>query len=280
MNQEDNIEGLLCRYRAAALQRIERAGSMATGRGDFGVGKDSISFASDHGCETFNDDFVAVWRPFKPDAIHWTAAIADGVTGSLLAQEAAELACYLGLSAIAKASRNSAVLKNPIGFVTRVFQRIGSQVIASPDDFAPDNCPKSIWQVSVREGKFLQTTLNLLWATEEGIRIMAVGDGGLLYSYANAPKQFTTHTFGAGKLRCLGPRSSPVQPEAYLLENWRSVACYTDGLAAAVQELSDLPAMLCERKQTVSSVIEGLNNEHPELVDDNLSAFRVKRSGE
>lgn len=274
----DGIEGLLHRYRSAALKRIERYGSVATLLGDFEVGGESISFAADPGCETFNDDFVAFWRPNEAGAIHWAAAIADGVTGSLLAQEAAELACYLGLAAIANRDRRSAISGNPIAFATRIFHQIGRQIVAAPEAFVPAGCPKSIWQVSAREGKFLQTTLNLVWSSDEGLRLMAVGDGGLLYSYAASPDQFTGRTFGSGKLECLGPRSALVQPEAYLLENWSGLACHTDGLAATIEELNDFPEMLFDRDQSVSSVIEGLNRDHPELVDDNLSAFCVSRS--
>lgn len=274
------IEGLLDHYRTAALKRIERCGSVVFGMGDLDIGADAVSFAADSGCETFNDDFVAVWLPSESDPIHWAAAIADGVTGSLLAQEAAELACYFGLSAIASSGRASAISQNPIGFATRLFHQLGRQVIAAPDEFTPAGCPKSVWRVSAREGKFLQTTLNLVWSTDDGIRVMAVGDGGLLCSYIIAPDEFTTHTFGTGKLQCLGPRSASVQPEAYLLEDWSGIACFTDGLAEAVEQLSELPSMLFDRARNATSVIEFLNVKHPELVNDNLSAFRARRLNE
>ena len=248
--------------------------------GDLRIADDSISFAADPGCETFNDDFIAVWRPKDSSPIRWAAAIADGVTGSLLAQEAAELVCYFGLSAIARSSGQSVVSQNPIAFAARVFHQIGRQIVAHPENYVPASCPGSVWRVSVREGKFLQATLNLVWATDEGLRVMAVGDGGLLYSYAATPTQFNSHTFGSGKLQCLGPRSSLVQPEAYLLEDWHKLACFTDGLAEAVEELAELPSMLFERSRNVASVIEHLNTDEPELVNDNLSAFCVARSGE
>lgn len=269
---------LLRQYQQAALGRINANGRLHIGSGTFNVDDHAISFAIDPGCETFNDDFVAVWQPAYAGDVFWAAAIADGVTGSLLAQEAAELACYFGLSAIAKANPDrSAIAKNPIAFVTRLFHLMGRRVQSAPDDFRPPNCPSSIWKLAIREGKYLQTTLTLVWSTADGLCIMAIGDGGILYSYESDPKRFTSHTFGSGKLQCLGPRSAPVQPEAYLLENWSGIACFTDGLAEAIEGRSDFPTMMFDRQENIASAIDFLNRDCPELVNDNLSAFRAMK---
>lgn len=273
-NIDSSIEALVDRYRRAALERLEKSGKIQTRAGSLDIGDCSISFASDCGCETFNDDFVAIWKPARASEINWAAAIADGVTGSLLASEAAELACFFGLGAVAKAnSDQSANARNPIAFVTRLFHQLGRLIQLQPEVFRPMNCPESIWRIAIREGKFLQTTLTLIWSTAEGLRVMAVGDGGLLYSHVDAPIQFTIHTFGTGKLQCIGPRSTPNHTEAYLLEDWSFVAGYTDGLAESVEHQAELPAMLCDRD--VASVIGFLNDDCPELVNDNLSAFRA-----
>ena len=93
---------LLERYRRAALKRLDATGSIETGCGSFDTDGQAISFATDQGCETFNDDFIAFWKPKSAGELSWVAAVADGVTGSLLAREAAELACYLGLVAVGK----------------------------------------------------------------------------------------------------------------------------------------------------------------------------------
>lgn len=271
-----SLKQMLKRYQQAAIGRLQTTGKLIVESGSLELSDESISFATDPGCETFNDDFVALWRPKDAGDVQWAAAIADGVTGSLLAQEAAELACHLGLAAICKASSNrSNETGNPIAFVTKVFHRIGDQIKLKPEEFRPSDCPNSIWKIAVREGKFFQTTLTLLWGTPAGLRVMAVGDGGILYSYADTPSQITTHTFGSGKLQCLGPRSGPVQPEAYLLENWHGVACYTDGFAESVAQKAGLPATMLDQQRTIASVIEDLNDDFPELVNDNLSAFRV-----
>ena len=186
MNQQTDATAkpdLLERYRRAALKRLDATGGIETGCGSFDTQGQAISFATDPGCETFNDDFIAFWQPKLAGELNWVAAVADGVTGSLLASEAAELACYLGLVAVGKSNLNpSAMSQNPIAYVTRVFHQIGRCVQAEPDGLRPANCPNTIWKVAVREGKFLQTTLTLIWPTAEGIRIMAVGDGGVLYS--------------------------------------------------------------------------------------------------
>jgi len=246
---------LLRRYRQSAQKRLDSTGTIETGAGFFEVNGSQISFAADPGCETFNDDFVSVWRPKQTGAIHWAAAIADGVTGSLLAKEAAELACLWGLAAIAKGNggiRSSS--RNPIAVVARLFHQIGRQVLLQPEKFIPAGCPKSVWEIATREGKFLQTTLNLIWSTEDGIRVMAVGDGGLLYSLVDAPAKVASHQFGSGKLQCIGPRSATADSEAYLLANWKCFACHTDGMADSVQELSDLPERLFDSEYTAASV--------------------------
>lgn len=275
-NDAGALNQTLQQYQQVAVDRLHASGRLEIESGCFDSGDDSISFASDPGCETFNDDFVALWQPTNAGDVQWAAAIADGVTGSLLAQEASALACHLGLASICKASSvDSKAMQNPYAFVAKVFHRIGDQVKSKPDLYRPSDCPSSIWKIAVREGKFLQTTLTLLWATSAGLRVMALGDGGILYSYIDTATQITTHTFGSGKLQCLGPRSAPVQPEAYLLENWRGVACYTDGFAESVAQTIGLPPMMLDRQQTIASVIDHLNDEFPEWVNDNLSAFRV-----
>lgn len=281
LKEADRLATLLREYRQSALGRLDSAGSVKTGCESLDVAGDSISFATDPSCESFNDDFIAFWKPEQNVAVGWAAAIADGVTGSLLAQHAAELACLFGLSGIAKSNEpsRSIISKNPIAFASRLFQQLGRHVASEPEIYRPSDCPNSIWQLAVREGKFLQTTLTLIWSTSEGLRIMAVGDGGVLYSYNSEPDKFTSHTFGSGKLQCLGPRSSPGEPEAYLLEDWSSVACYTDGLAEAIEEREELPAMMFDQRGTVATLIDYLNDKFPEVVNDNLSAFRVARVG-
>lgn len=272
----DDIHGALRPYRQSAIKRLEASGTIETDSGSFDIAGCSISFAADPGCETFNDDFIAVWKPANAGGVSWAAAIADGVTGSLMARSASELACYFGLAALVKANvAQSAVSKNPIAFVTRLFHQIGRRVQSTPEHFRPSDCPSSIWKLAIREGKILQTTLTLVWSTPDGLCVMAVGDGGILYSYADSPAVHNSHMFGSGKLKCFGPFSAPVQPEAYLLENWSNIACFTDGLAEAVNGKDCFTAMLCDRQRTVTSVIDHLNADCQEFVDDNLSAFRA-----
>ena len=275
-NDAGALNQTLQQYQQVAVDQLRTSGRLVIESSCFVSGDESISLATNPGCETFNDDFVALWQPTNTGNVQWAAAIADGVTGSLLAQEASTLACYLGLASICTAgSADSQAAQNPAASVTKVFHRIGDQIESKLEQYQPSDCPSSIWKIAVREGKFLQTTLTMLWATSAGLRVMAVGDGGILYSYTGTASQITTHTFGSGKLQCLGPRSAPVQPEAYLLENWHGVACYTDGFAESVAQRTGLPSMMLDRQQTIASVIKHLNDDFPELVNDNLSAFRV-----
>ena len=275
INDDKCSLGYLERYRRAAVIRLEASGVLATGESSLEIDGQSISFATDPGPETFNDDFVALWKPAKSESIKWAAAIADGVTGCLLAQDAAELACYAGLAAISKAAGGCSVnARNPFRLVNRLFHRLGKLAVSDAEAFRPADCPQSIWRIAAREGKFLQTTLTLVWSTTEGLSVVAVGDGGILYSYADAPAEISGHTFGTGKLECLGPRSF-VQPEAYLLEHWSRFACYTDGLAEAIGQDPQMSKTLIDNSQSVASVISSLNAECPELVNDNISAIRV-----
>jgi hypothetical protein len=97
----------------------------------------------------------------------------------------------------------------------------------------------------------------------------------LLYSTAEQPSLFATHHFGDGKLSCLGPRSIAVQPETYRMPHGGRLACFTDGLADSVDQLSVFPTLLFDTRHAPESVLKNLNVDHPELVDDNLSVLRI-----
>ena len=75
-NNPASMQDLLQRYRHAAVNRLESLGTIETGCGSFDIAGHSISFAADPGCETFNDDFIAVWMPKQAGSINWAAAVA------------------------------------------------------------------------------------------------------------------------------------------------------------------------------------------------------------
>ena len=259
-------------YKTSALKRLELLGEVQTQLGSFTLGETTVTFASDAGCKSFNNDFVAVWTPSDAKDVLWAAAIADGVTGCLLASEASELAALCGLAAVAS---GSVAHRNPLAFVARVFRKIGKQVAANQEAFCPPGHSKVSWEFATRKGKFLQTTLNLVWATTDGLQIVAVGDGGIVYSTAENLTLLAIHQFGNGKLRCLGPMVASLEQEAYRIPRGGHLACFTDGLADAVDNLSGFSDLLFDSEHSSESILQGLNGNHPEFVDDNISVLRI-----
>jgi len=121
----------------------------------------------------------------------------------------------------------------------------------------------------------MQTTLNLVWATTDGLQIVAVGDGGIVYSTAENLTLLAIHQFGNGKLRCLGPMVASLEQEAYRMPRGGHLACFTDGLADAVDNLSGFSDLLFDSEHSSDSILQGLNGNHPEFVDDNISVLRI-----
>jgi hypothetical protein len=228
-----DIGHLIGKYKHSALKRLKRRGKVQTEGGAFASGKSSIAFASDAGCKTFNNDFVASWQPADTKEVLWAAAIADGVTGCLLASEASELAALCGLAAIAAAT-DSAASRNPIAFTTRVFHQIGRQVANAPNGLCPSDCSASAWEFATRKGKFLQTTLNLVWATHDGLRIMAIGDGDCFIRRLSnlLCLQLTTSAMA----------SSAASDRDPLRFNQRRIGCHT--VAASPASPTDWPTQL------------------------------------
>lgn len=275
MNENLNVARLISGYEDSVRSRLEAQGVLQTGCGDTQIALDAISFSSAVGGKTENDDYIAFWQPHKSVGLHWAVAIADGVTGCILPSEAARLACLLGLSTIERSfRRNAAGPDNPFALVLRVFRQLGRRIQSAPEKFVPSTCQASTWKVAVRRGKFLQTTLNLIWADDAGLRIMAIGDGGILYSYSTSPNQVSTQSFGSGKLSAIGPVGGLPAVESYLLEDWATLICHTDGVSDLLDFEPESAPALCNARKTVEAIIDEFCKEHSDLIEDNLSTFR------
>lgn len=277
----NELENLIERIRAVATERLNAAGELKTETGSCRIDSSQVSFASITGGKVGNEDYVAFLKPASEGSIQWAASIADGVSGSVLGGVAAEIACKVALSALVavhggNTKRNGAL---PILLANRVLRRIGREIETCPDQFCPIGVPVSIWNRAVTSGKFLQTTLTVLWETEDQIQIVSVGDGGIVYSQNSSPKELAFHKFGEGALDCIGPKSAPRNIEAYRMDDLACFACFTDGLHEAVDEVEEFPASLFRQTQSAAiDALEFIDHQHPEMAEDNLSVVRWMRA--
>jgi serine/threonine protein phosphatase PrpC len=272
------LASLIDRFNAAAMRRLKTVGELKTESGSFVADSTHVSFASAVGGKVSNEDYVASIKPTAGSTIQWAAAIADGVSGSFLGGVAAELACTVALAAVV-GDRKGIARKHrafPIVLVNRLLQRIGYLVETNPAQFCPKGVPVSIWNRAITIGKFLQTTLTVLWQDECRIQVLTVGDGGILYSQIVAPEVISFHKFGGVKLECIGPKNVPRNVEAYQIDDWNSIACFTDGLnevAEQVKEFSDL--LFRHSDDAAADAVKHVDQQYAELIEDNVSVVRM-----
>ena len=276
------LEGLVGQFIGCTRQRFSDLGSVSTNAYSCTVGSTKVSIGSHVGGKATNEDYVAYFEPAADGSMRWAAAIADGVSGSVLGGVAAELACKLALSTLARnhVQRSKRGAAYPILFANRVLRRIGFLIAKDPDRFCPHGVPASIWKRAVASGKFLQTTLTLVWEEDQQVQIVNVGDGGIVYSVVSDPNAFAVHSLGEGPLDCIGPQNTPRDIQAYRIENCHGLACYTDGLDDVMEQVEGAAELLLgDGSGTVADVLELIDSRHPEFVEDNLSVIRFVRSG-
>ena len=261
-----------------AIDQLKANGNLTTGVGSYSNAIAQMSFASSIGGKNANDDFIAFFNPTDDTAFDWAAAIADGVSGSLLGDVASELACITALSSLAKNPEQIINAAHPVSEANRALRQIGSTFENDPERYCPSGIPASIWKRALQAGKVLQTTLILIWSVENQIQIVAVGDGGLLYSVRSNENAFAVHEFGSGKLSCIGPKNVPHDVEAYQIDDWSCLACFTDGLTEVAKKVEAFSTTLFDgSSNSAHEALEFVNGQHPELAEDNLTVFRLIR---
>ncbi len=115
-----------------------------------------------------NEDFAVAWQPQELDAaggIEWAVAMADGVSSSYFAREAAELACWIALQRLVTCD-GTVSLKDGKKAVSESAVAI-AQIAGTLHEDQERSCPPdeyaATWSYVLRRGRLLQTTLTLGW---------------------------------------------------------------------------------------------------------------------
>jgi hypothetical protein len=177
--------------RRESHEQLTELGQLLVGDGRLVDENVTVSIYTDRGPvspdKDKNQDFILGWRPFRasgPREIQLVVAIADGVSSSLYAEWASEVACWTSTRALV-ANRES---MPAVDLARLAFNSAGSAVGCLADEITEDPLvfrPKgefdATWGYRLRRGRLVQTTLLLVWIDGEGLHMASVGDAGAVY---------------------------------------------------------------------------------------------------
>ena len=86
-------------FKEDAIQRLNDSGTLQSTSGSFQGGRFTLSFFSCVGDKNKNEDAAFLWTSNEGPLL-WAAAIADGVTGSMISKAASELACLAAIATV------------------------------------------------------------------------------------------------------------------------------------------------------------------------------------
>ncbi len=237
-----------------------------------------------------NEDFVLTWVPNSEGSenVAWAVAMADGVSSSYFAREAAELVCWTALEHLVNSSSVSSltVAEEAVSHATETLYQLGELVRADPQGCMPLDDYASTWAYVLRKGRFLQTTLTLAWECEDILFLAIVGDGGALLSSGKheTVDWITSKSKDSHVVHALGPdKLSGQQLDlACSIEVSRAyeLALFTDGLHPAI---SGSPGYCFERPtlrhaaNSARAIIGEWLQTDPSQFDDNLTLALVVR---
>jgi len=291
--------GTLTRCRRESQEELTEIGQLLVGDGRLVDDDVAVSIYTDRGPvnadKDKNQDFILAWRPFRasgPRAIQFVVAIADGVSSSLYAEWASEVACWTSARALV-ANRESL---SAVDLAHRVFDRAGACIGSLADEITADSLlfrPKgefdATWGYRLRKGRLAQTTLLLAWIDQEGLHVASVGDAGAVCRVTaegisgGSPVDYLVAAcdLETSLVNALGPQQRAIRQ----FDSWFEapigaqtlLAAYTDGIARGLGAeplalLDNLEALLEDRFEHPShcytrQVIEQRPDEH----DDNLT---------
>lgn len=271
-SQSIGAPNLLSVLKDDAQERLLDAGSLQGNSGSFENGRFTLSFESNTGDKLANEDAAFLWTAKDCRRVGWVAAIADGVSGSIMGGTAAEFACLVAMASVVTGAERGRVTC-PIFAAEDAFRIVGKQIAK------PEGMPAFFWKRAQRDGRFLQTTLTVIWSIQSEIRIASLGDGGFLYRRLESPQcQYKNRSqfFAA-----LGPKSKKLSVyRAKLAPEIGQFACFTDGLTPVVDAQPKAIATLFQHSaDAASATIRYAMNKCPELVADNITVFQFTRGG-
>ncbi len=261
--------------------RLMSSGSLHQQTGLVKIDDVRIAIASLVGGQESNRDSIYCYRPGSPSRLSWVVAIADGVSRSFASKLGSSLACLASIEHLSEEKSNDLAV-DPIAHVSKLFRDIGDQLIRMPEQGRPSDVSNSLWSHCVQEGRLFQTTLMVLWQSDNEIHLCGVGDGGFAVDYdANRMPMIFIPRFD-GNVDCLGAMTGITKSRFYHRFNDCDRIClFTDGLSPAI--LSDYVAALniwrripVDGEQNEALRVLKLSERTGE-VDDNISIAMVSR---
>lgn len=269
----------------------------------------TIATATDNGGKPINQDCVLLFTPNQPSPLRWAAAVADGVSSSLNSEAASSLACHAALASLTQAyclrhrraaSSRSRLLDKfyacshhfrsyfrrrarpePLVAALRSLNRIGRMVRWSPERYRPETITNSSWRRVLRDGRYLQTTLMVIWQVDNQLRLEGVGDGGFSVQFSQFNEPLVYQPSADRPVDCLGPHRQP-QELGYRMafDRWLRLSVHTDGVTPALLNTPGLIPTTLDRVRTnqASTALRWIIRKRPDLVDDNLSLLLAKRT--
>lgn len=278
-----------------AVNALTSRGSVIAGTGAFSWKDGMLAIHTDFGPASQdkeeNQDFVLAWTPDDDKStVDWAVAMADGVTSSYLSGEGARVACSAGLTALITDEDSQDWRRRARRAVDAAGIAIGEfadEILTDPDRFRPAEEFDSTWRYLLREGRFLQTTLSLVWSESRRLNIAIVGDGGVITDGYGSELTEVTELMDevTNRVHALGPNNRIVAEfdfaDSLALQGTGVVAMFTDGIGRGITQC---PAELFEVLRSEQSVSDGLMarrivqelmNRRPLDFEDNLTLALV-----
>ena len=231
-----------------------------------------------------NQDSTLLWVPFDVGRIRWAAAVADGVSCSFYAKCGSRLACHAALAVLLGLQERGDKVLRPLPSCVKMFQRIGRRIAECPEAFRPAGCSQSIWRRVVRDGTLFQTTLLVVWQEGRRLHVDGIGDGGFILVYRPDAHPMTFFPSSSGPVNCLGPKTLLDDRDyGHEFSQWNTLAAFTDGVSDAISQNLDASldrlhvAAADPQTNPAEVLIRFLDQQSPELIDDNMSALTVVR---
>ena len=266
---------------ALCEERLMSSGSLYQQTGLIKSDEVRIAIASLVGGQESNKDSVYCYWPASTSRLRWVVAVADGVSRSFGSKLGSSLACLASIEYLIE-DQISDFPGDPVSPVSILFRDIGERLLKMPDQGRPPDVSKSLWSHCVQEGRLFQTTLMVLWQSDNEIHLCGVGDGGFTVDYdANRMPMVFIPRFDEN-VECLGAMTGMTRSQFYhRFTDCDRICLFTDGLSPAI--LSDYVAALklWRRIPARGDLNEALRvlklSERTGEIDDNISIAMVSR---
>ena len=278
---KDGLSQLLLRNAALQISKLEESGWVYEAEKTIKGQELTLAMSTDSGGKEHNQDSAAMFVPRQPSPVYWAVAIADGITSSLESDLGSRLACLAALTVIKMFQDAGKPPRSPILSCQRYFNTLGERVCSSPDEYRPADSSQSGWARTVRDGRFAQTTLLVLWCDDRGLHFEGLGDGGFWLSVEPGMPPMLFRPDSSGPVNCLGPLQHVTPIDfAFQTRTWEHAALFTDGLGdvVAANDVLGLTTLEPASENPASSALQHvLEQDVHHDIEDNVTFFFASR---